>query len=56
MGVWAKGGCDVSLWGKTGRFYRHTYACGGFVSTKESCDFGESDILSRLSGWGLVLA
>lgn len=38
--------------GKSGVFYRHICACGGFVSTKESCDFGEAAILCRLSGWG----
>lgn len=37
-------------------FYRHFCACGGFASTKESCDFGAAAILSRLSGRGLVLA
>lgn len=26
LGVWAKRGCDLSLWDKSGRFYRHIYA------------------------------
>lgn len=54
--IWANLGRGVWVLGEIGRFCRFICACGGYPSTKESCDSGSSDILSCLSGWGLVLA